>query len=49
MIIYYSKFYVRKEEGVLGGKEKRQFSLGMSSEEDSYVDSYPLYLLVFSW
>ena len=49
MIIYYSKFYARKEEGVPGGKEKRQFSLGMSSEEDSYVDSYPLYLLVFSW
>jgi len=35
MIIYYSKFYVRKEEGVPGGKEKRQFSLGMSSETNT--------------
>lgn len=49
MIINYSKFYVGKKQGVPGGKEKKQFNLGMSSEEDSYVDSYLLYLLVFSW
>ena len=48
MIINYSKFYVEKQQGVPGGKEKRQFSLGMSSEEDSYVDSYLPCLLVFT-
>lgn len=44
MITNYGKRYVGKEQGAPGGKERRQFSLGVSSEEDRYVDPYLLYM-----